>query len=234
MTLTKIKAISKLKIRAQKTKILLLCHGNKSAFNYYCPFPVSRKMMQHIVTLDIDSNRDPDVLENFTKKTKLEKESIDLTCGIFYPVHLIVSKNGTLRKNHFIPNIIKILKIGGYYVFTELPYYGLRDFCKFLRSTIGQCFLIHIRKMRIIKNILNLKLDIRDLSSDQKNDINKIFCLYIQYQFPNLKLLQTKKELDAYKNNFLTNFVCSNESLDEYDKKHGFDYEKSSHIFIKI
>lgn len=214
-----------------KTKILLLCHGNKHTFNY-CPFPVSKKMMYCISTLDADPDCDPDFLEDFTKPTKLEKNSVDLMCAIFYPQHLIISKAGTLRKNHFVHNIIKILKIGGYYVLTELPNYGLRNFFKFLKTEKGKHFLIHSRKLRTMKDILELNTN--ELTADHKIIINKVFGLLIQHSYPSLKLLQSKNELCDYKNDFLANFVYPHDSLDKIDQKYGFDIEKVTQIFVKV
>lgn len=215
----------------RKKKILLLCHGNKHTFDY-CPFPVSKKMTPYIATLDSDPKCDPDFLENFTKPTNLEKESIDLACAIFYPQNLIVSKGGTLQKNHFISNIIKILRTGGYYVLTKLPRDGLINFCKYLKSEEGQCLLINLRKARIMKNIIDLHID--DLTFDHLIIINRVFGLYVQYCHPNLKLLQTDKELDNYKHEFLENFVYQNDSIDKLEQKYDFDIEKATQIFVKV
>lgn len=215
----------------KKRKILLLCHGNKHTFNC-CPFPVSKKMMPYIVTLDNDPTCESDIREDFTRPTKIKKESFDLTCAIFYPQSLIVSNDGTLEQNHFISNITKILKIGGYYILTKLPRDGLINFCKYLRSEEGQCLLICLRKARTMKNILKLNID--DLTFDHKIIINRVFGLYVQHCYPNLKLLQTKKELHDYKNDFLTNFVYPNDSIDKIEQKYGFDVEKAMQIFVKI
>jgi hypothetical protein len=169
MTRVKMSHHSRTKIK-KNTKILLLCHGNKHSF-CDCPFPISKKMMKYIVTLDQNESCEPDIVEDFTKPTCLKKDSIDLAGGIYYPQDLIVNEDGTLQQNSFFPNIIKLLKHGGYYILTKLPRNGLSNFCNYLRSEEGQCFLMLIRKARTLKPIL--KNDIDKMTFEDKIIINK-------------------------------------------------------------
>lgn len=214
-----------------KKKILLLCHGNKHTFNF-CPIPVSRKMLKYIVTLDYNSHCSPDILENFAKPTKIEKNSIDFISAIYYPQNLLVSSSGTLQKNHFIKNIIKILKIGGYYILTMLPKIGFDNFCKYLLTQNGQRFLIHIKKFRIANNIL--AKNINELDIEDEIIINNIFGNYVQFHYPKLKLLKTTNQREKYRQKFIQDFVEPSDSLDKMSKERDFFVEHGMQIFVKV
>lgn len=224
------------------TKILLLCHGNKHSFTHGCPFPISRKMMKHIVTLDLRESTEPDIVEDFTKETQVLPNSIDLVCGIYYPCKLLVTPRGKLRKNHFLSNISKVLKVGGYYVLTSLPYFGILSFSKFLQSSGGQTFLWKSGRTRHLmqevsntiqkSSFLNIE-NINHITSETREQLNYLFCLYIEQNNPNLKLITTTNEYNAFKTVFLDKFV-ENNKLDVHDIDNFMEHTKPSNIFVKI
>lgn len=210
-------------------KILLVCHGNKHSINGSngddkYPFMMSLKMLKNAVTLDMDPECEPDILENFNKPTSINENTFSLVCVIGWPMQLYLINffdgihpfdNNELFKltgerfDIFIPNLIKVVNVNGYIVMNCSG--ELERFSSFLLETniselkwADGTTLSEEELSELSIHTNNTKNNIHDTFDPSK--INKLFGLFIRHVYPQLSLLQTDEDFDEYAQVFLSKY----------------------------
>ena len=220
-----------------KSNILLICHGKKHQIGM-CPvtqmFPLTLKIMKDCKSVDIDPDSDPDYLEDFSLPTKIKKK-FDYAVGICCNCYIYINENGELNPN-FFNNIIKILKPNGLYFVQSIPVYAIIYFANFL--LLSNIYLENeknIKQKWFKKDILtksNLQLIIKN--KEENLNITRLFMLYVQYKFPQFRIIKNKTEIKNIILNLSFTYYddeLKNILLYKYNSK---ENDKECFIFRKI
>lgn len=119
-------------------KILLICHGERHDFG--CPpFSdlLSKKALDHSITLDIDSKSEPDIETDirYSKALKGYSKKFDIMFAICCTYDAFIKKNGEGIETNAFENILKALKRGGIFVLI-IPEFGAKSILKYFNLPI--------------------------------------------------------------------------------------------------
>jgi len=210
--------------------ILLLCHGERHDLEG-CPttgIPLTMKVLKDMYTIDKNEGASPDLVTDWSKPIKISNkfEIVTTRCCMY---HVFVNTKGDLDNTSF-KNVEKVLKIGGYFIFSMAPY-GLEKFGKYL-----------LRKGYYKENIKNLKdqewlesklpewkgnrkvklpmkkslMDINRRENDDKlhKQLLELMVMYVENKYKKLKLIRKKSEMDKFNQMIGKKYMTINDTED--------------------